>query len=183
MLELFGPAGEAAWLDSFRFAAPLRPRLYEVDALGHVSNVAYPGYLEFGRMQLFAAIGDPEAGPFPFVHLTAELRLRYLARCFYDEPLEVRSKIAALGRTSATVEQAIVGNEVRAVKPRDVVYVAPGQAHQFVNRGNATFGFFCAVSAHRDPGRALDDATLDALRTSPAGPFIDPAASPPRTPR
>ena len=78
---------------------------------------------------------------------------------------------------------AIVGNEVRAVKPRDVVYVAPGQAHQFVNRGNATFGFFCAVSAHRDPGRALDDATLDALRTSPAGPFIDPAASPPRTPR
>jgi acyl-CoA thioesterase FadM len=109
VLELFGPGGEAAWLGSFRFAAPLRPRLYEVDALGHVSNVAYPGYLEFGRMQLFAAIGDPEGGPFPFLHLVAEMRLRYLARCFYDEPLEVRSKIAALGRTSATVEQAIVG--------------------------------------------------------------------------
>ncbi len=123
MLELFASGDEAAWLASLRFAAPLRPRLYEVDALGHVSNVAYPGYLEFGRMQLFAAIGDPEPGPFPFVHLTAELRLRYLARCFYDEPLEVRSKIAALGRSSATVEQAIVGagDSLRAIAAVTIV--------------------------------------------------------------
>jgi quercetin dioxygenase-like cupin family protein len=78
---------------------------------------------------------------------------------------------------------AIVGDEVRAVGPRDVVYVAPGRVHQFVNRGDATFGFFCAVSAHRDPGQALDEATLEGLRASAAGAFIDPAASPPRTPR
>ncbi len=78
---------------------------------------------------------------------------------------------------------AIVGDEVRAVGPRDVVYVAPGRAHQFVNRGDATFGFFCAVSAHRDPGQALDNETLEALRASPAGAFIDPAASAPQTRR
>jgi acyl-CoA thioester hydrolase len=123
LLELFGPGGEAAWLGSFPFAAPLRPRLYEVDALGHVSNVAYPAYLEFGRMQLFAAIGDPEPGPFPFVHLTAELHVRYLVRCFYDEPLEVRAKIAALGRSSATVEEAVVGagESLRAIAQVTIV--------------------------------------------------------------
>ncbi len=109
MLELFARGDDAAWLGSFRFAAPLRPRLNEVDVLGHVSNVVYPAYLEFGRMQYFAAIGDPEPGPFPFIHFVAELRVRYVARCFYDEPLEVRSKVAAVGRSSAAVEQAIVG--------------------------------------------------------------------------
>lgn len=88
----------------------LRPRYCETDALGHVSNVVYPAYLEFGRLQYFAAAGDPEAGPFPYAHVTAELHLRYVAACFYDEPLEVRSKISVLGRSSATMDQAIVGS-------------------------------------------------------------------------
>lgn len=78
---------------------------------------------------------------------------------------------------------AIVGDEVRVVRRHNVVYVAPGQSHQFVNRGDVTFGFFCAVSAHRDSGRPLDEAALDVLRASPAGAFIDPSASAPQTRR
>jgi acyl-CoA thioester hydrolase len=109
LLELFEPGGEAAWLASFRFGVPLRPRYCETDALGHVSNTVYPGYLEFGRLQYFAAAGDPEPSPFPFAHVTAELHVRYVAPCFYDEPLEVRSKIVNIGRSSAAMDQAIVG--------------------------------------------------------------------------
>jgi acyl-CoA thioester hydrolase len=109
LLELFEAGDEAAWLRSLHFSVSLRPRYCETDALGHVSNVVYPAYLEYGRLQYFAAAGDPEPSPFPFAHVTAELHLRYVAACFYDEPLEVRSKIAALGRSSATMEQAIVG--------------------------------------------------------------------------
>jgi acyl-CoA thioester hydrolase len=109
LLTLFEPGGEAAWLASFRFAVALRPRYCETDALGHVSNVVYPEYLEYGRLQYFKAAGDPEPSPFPFAHVTAELQVRYVAPCFYDEPLEVRSKIVALGRSSATMDQAIVG--------------------------------------------------------------------------
>jgi acyl-CoA thioester hydrolase len=109
LLELFAPGGEAAWLASFRFAVPLRQRYCETDALGHVSNTVYPEYLELGRLQYFAAAGDPEPGPFPFAHVTAELHLRYVAPCFYDEPLEIRSKIVNIGRSSAALDQAIVG--------------------------------------------------------------------------
>lgn len=109
MLELFEPGNEAAWLRSFHFSVSVRPRYCETDALGHVSNVVYPAYLEFGRLQYFAAAGDPEVATFPFAHVTAELHLRYVAACFYDEPLEVRSKVAELGRSSATMDQAIVG--------------------------------------------------------------------------
>ena len=109
MLRLFDDGGEAAWLRSFRFSVDVRPRYCETDALGHVSNVVYPEYLEFGRLQYFSAIGDPEPSPFAFAHVTAELRLRYLSACYYDERLEVRSRLVRLGRSSATMEQAIVG--------------------------------------------------------------------------
>ncbi len=77
------------------------------------------------------------------------------------------------------VGQAIVGDEVREVRRDDVVYVAPFQPHQFVNRGEETFGFFCIVSAHRDVARLLDEAELDRLMATPAGSVADPHGAPP----
>jgi acyl-CoA thioester hydrolase len=124
MLELYPPGEDAAWLASFRFGVDVRPRYCETDALGHVSNVVYPAYLELSRLQYFIAAGDPEPGPFAFAHVAAELQLRYVAACYYDEPLAVRSKLVALGRTSATMEQAIVGadNSIRALSRVTVVH-------------------------------------------------------------
>jgi acyl-CoA thioester hydrolase len=123
VLELYPPGEEAAWLASFRFRVDVRPRYCETDALGHVSNVIYPVYFEFGRLQYFIAAVDPEPGPFAFAHVTAELQLRYVAACFYDEPLEVCSKLVTLGRTSATMEQAVAGadNSIRALSRVTIV--------------------------------------------------------------
>jgi acyl-CoA thioester hydrolase len=117
LLELYEAGGEAAWLSSFRFGVEVRPRYCELDALGHVSNTIYPTYLEYGRLQYLKAAGDPETGPFAFAHVTAELHLRYVAACFYDEPLRIVSKLVALGRSSATMEQAMLGADgsVRAL--------------------------------------------------------------------
>ncbi|MDQ2858774.1 MAG: acyl-CoA thioesterase [Candidatus Eremiobacteraeota bacterium] len=109
MLSLFEPGNEAAWLASFAFGVDVRPRYCECDGQGHVSNVVYAEYLELSRLRFFAAAGDPEPGDFAFQHVTAELQLRYLAACYYDEPLRVLSRLTALGRSSATLEQAIVG--------------------------------------------------------------------------
>jgi len=109
LLSLFEPGNEAAWLASFRFGVEVRPRYCECDGQGHVSNVVYAEYLELSRLQFFATAGDPEPGDFAFQHVTAELQLRYLAACYYDEPLRVLSRLSALGRSSATLEQAIVG--------------------------------------------------------------------------
>jgi acyl-CoA thioester hydrolase len=124
VLELYPPGEGAAWLASFRHQIDVRPRYCETDALGHVSNVVFPVYLELGRLQYFIAAGDPEPGPFAFAHVAAELQLRYVAACYYDEPLEVRSKLVALGRTSATMEQAIVGagGSIRALARVSVVH-------------------------------------------------------------
>ena len=124
MLELYPPGEGEAWLASFRHRIDVRPRYCETDALGHVSNVVFPVYLELGRLQYFIAAGDPEPGPFAFAHVAAELQLRYVAACYYDEALEVRSKLVALGRTSATMEQAIVGagGSIRALARVSVVH-------------------------------------------------------------
>ena len=111
MLTLFEPGQEKAWLDSFKFSVDVKPRYCECDGLGHVSNTVYPEYLEFSRLQYLIAAGDPEPGPFAFAHVTGNFEVRYLAPCFYDETLRVMSKLVSLGRSSATMEQAIVGGK------------------------------------------------------------------------
>ncbi len=77
------------------------------------------------------------------------------------------------------VGHAIVGETVREVRQHDVVYVAPLVPHQFVNRGDATFGFFCMVSAERDYSQELSPGELERLMASPAGAFADPHGAPP----
>jgi quercetin dioxygenase-like cupin family protein len=77
------------------------------------------------------------------------------------------------------VGHAIVGDEVREVRSNDVVYVAPLEPHQFVNRGDATFGFYCIVTAHRDPSQPLSATELATLAASAAGAFADPDGVPP----
>ncbi len=110
MLTLYEAGNEATWLASFSFHVDVRPRYCECDGQGHLSNVVYPAYFELSRLQYFKAVHDPEPhASFAFQHVTAELQLRYLAACYYDEPLRVASKLATLGRTSATMEQAVLG--------------------------------------------------------------------------
>jgi acyl-CoA thioester hydrolase len=123
LLSLYEPGDEAAWLASFSFSVDVRPRYCECDNQGHVSNVVYAEYLELGRLQFFKAANDPEPHDFAFQHVTAELTLRYLAACYYDEPLRVHAKLSSLGRSSAVMDQAITGGDgtIRAVARMTVV--------------------------------------------------------------
>ena len=74
---------------------------------------------------------------------------------------------------------AIVGDDVREVRQHDVVYVAPWQPHQFLNKSGAEFGFFCMVPACRDIPQLLDPDELAHLARTPAGAYADPAGAPP----
>lgn len=118
MLTLFEDGQEAQWLASFRAQTPLKSRYSEIDSYGHVSNVIYSDYLEAGRMEYLKLIGDPEprAGIFPFGHVCAELQIRFIQACYFDEELFVHTKLARLGGSSATLEQAITGGRPSSLR-------------------------------------------------------------------
>ena len=74
---------------------------------------------------------------------------------------------------------AVVGERVEEVAVGDVVYVAPLELHQFINRGSERFGFYCIVTAARDGARIPEPEEIERLLDSPVGPFIQPDAVPP----
>jgi len=77
------------------------------------------------------------------------------------------------------VGHAIVGERAQELREHDVVYVAPWEPHQFVNRGTESFGFFCIVTAARDFSQNLSPEELARLMASPAGAYADPLGAPP----
>jgi mannose-6-phosphate isomerase-like protein (cupin superfamily) len=74
---------------------------------------------------------------------------------------------------------AIIGDTATAIGPDDVVYVAPLELHQFVNRGDEPFGFYCFVDSCRDFSQAPTREELSRLEASPAGAVAKPFAVPP----
>ncbi len=108
-LELFAAGSEAEWLRSFAWSQPLRPRFFETDALGHVNNVFYIAYIESARLDFFNTLSDPdrERPHFGFLHNAAEITIRFLRPCFYDEALTIHTRVAEIGRSSAILEHAI----------------------------------------------------------------------------
>jgi mannose-6-phosphate isomerase-like protein (cupin superfamily) len=77
------------------------------------------------------------------------------------------------------VGQVLIGHETREVREKDCLYIGPDTPHQFVNTGEAPFGFFCVVASDRDKPRDLapeehaaidlDPAARALVRRGPAG--------------
>jgi|HubBroStandDraft_4_1064222.scaffolds.fasta_scaffold00007_135 mannose-6-phosphate isomerase-like protein (cupin superfamily) len=74
---------------------------------------------------------------------------------------------------------AVIGDTATEIGPDDVVYVGPLELHQFVNRGDEPFGFFCFVDTCRDFSQAPTPEELSRLEASPAGAVAKPFAVPP----
>ncbi len=108
-LEFYEPGSEATWLRSFAWSRPLRPRFFETDSLGHVNNVFYTAYIEMARLDFFAVLGDPDrtSPHFGFMHVAAEITLRFVRPCYYNDSLDIYTRLAVLGRSSAVLEHAI----------------------------------------------------------------------------
>jgi len=74
---------------------------------------------------------------------------------------------------------AVIDQTVTELSPNDVVYVGPLELHQFVNRGDEPFGFYCFVDTCRDFSQAPTAEELARLEASPAGAIAKPFAVPP----
>lgn len=74
---------------------------------------------------------------------------------------------------------AVLGTTVTEISAGDVIFVDALELHQFVNRADELFGFFCVVDACRDFSQQPTDQELAALLASPAGAIAKPFAVPP----
>jgi mannose-6-phosphate isomerase-like protein (cupin superfamily) len=74
---------------------------------------------------------------------------------------------------------AVIGDDALEVAADDVVYVGPLELHQFVNRGDTPFGFYCFVESCRDFPQVASHDELERLGRSPAGAVAKPFAVPP----
>jgi acyl-CoA thioester hydrolase len=129
VLQPYETGSEVDWLRSFSWSTVFRPRFFETDALGHVSNVFYTAYVEFARLDFLASLDDPDRespNHLPFAHNAAEIAMRFVRPCFYDEPLRIHAKIAKIGRSSAMMEHAITsedGADIRTIARVAIVCV------------------------------------------------------------
>ncbi|MCC7049866.1 MAG: cupin domain-containing protein [Alphaproteobacteria bacterium] len=62
----------------------------------------------------------------------------------------------------------LVGNAVRAVKPRDLVSIPPMTWHQFRASAGEAMGFLCMVNAVRDKPQLPDAEQMKAICANPA---------------
>jgi S-methyl-1-thioxylulose 5-phosphate methylthiotransferase len=63
--------------------------------------------------------------------------------------------------------RAVVGGDVYALEPFDVLHVPPLTPHRWLNEGDTPFGFLCPVDSPRDPPQPLSDQEWEILRGNP----------------
>ncbi|MBI3121390.1 MAG: acyl-CoA thioesterase [candidate division NC10 bacterium] len=96
--------------EGFRFVCPIRVRYSEIDGQGIVYNSRYLEYVDVALSEYFRALGFPyqelvEQHGFDPSVVKATIEFKRTAR--FDESLQVWARVAAIGRTSFTMDFAI----------------------------------------------------------------------------
>ncbi len=95
-------------------------RYADTDRQGHVNNAVFATMLETGRVELLYDPDDPlHSEGCAFV--IASLHLDFLAEITWPGKVDIGSRVAAVGRSSVTIEQGLFQNGVCAATARTVV--------------------------------------------------------------
>ena len=108
------------------FIHRLEVRFRDCDSMGHTNNAVYLTYLEqtrFAHWRSLWGFGTPQLAPgLPGVIL-ARVECDYRRPATYGDLLEVRMRVAEIGRTSFRYEYEIVDQEGRIVLTAKTVQV------------------------------------------------------------
>ena len=145
-------------------AFPLQLRWADLDLLGHVNNVRYVEYAQEARIKFITLLDATGVLPRrPMVVARQEVdHVRVLE--LTPEPVQVRVQLAAVGRSSITVDQ--------------VVEDAPGGAgHVYARVRSVVVGFDAAAGRSRPLEEAERDALVALVVPADAAPAGAPAGS------
>jgi len=101
-------------LSGYGFVFPIEVRFRDMDALGHVNNAVFLTYLESARIAYWLELSGRTtlAG---MDMILARVEIDYRSPGAYRERLDVGARIAAVGRSSVTMELRIVEHETQRV--------------------------------------------------------------------
>ena len=121
--------------EPFKFSTPVRIRFNETDLQGHTNFGHYLFYFDIGVTDYLKAIG------YSYQQMTEDLvdmlylesRARYLSSSYFDEILNIHTRIGQIGNSSMRFEfLALAANDGRAVAEGHiaVVMVERGTRHK-----------------------------------------------------
>ena len=106
--ELHLPDDQPAWLAKFHLWLDMQVRLYETDANGHMSQLTYLAYQEWGSTSYWTHIGHGElvGSQAETSMFMGEQYCRFLAEVEYGQSVRLGVRCARMGRSSVALEYA-----------------------------------------------------------------------------
>lgn len=102
---------------------------YQIDFVGHVSNIVYIQWMEIGRLKLLEALGLPvsELAKTNIAPVLVETNIKYKKSVYVDEKVEIEVWFSDLMNASAIMEFRFYNSEGKLV-------AAGQQKGLFINR-------------------------------------------------
>ena len=107
LLEATPPARSVPWAEG-AFRRPIQVRFSDVDMLGHVNNVRYFDYVHEGQVEVLTGVFQEARLEGQVDTVVARTEMDHHGQLnLRPEPYDVWSRVAAVGRTSVTLESEI----------------------------------------------------------------------------
>lgn len=107
-------------LDDFPARTFDKLRYGDTDRQGHVNNAVFATFFETGRVEMLLAAGGSFLGPGQSLVL-ARLEIDLVAEINWPGTVEIGTRVAKIGRSSMTLEQAVFQNGGLAARGHSVV--------------------------------------------------------------
>ncbi|MBD1370912.1 acyl-CoA thioesterase [Hazenella sp. IB182357] len=120
------------WITQFRFYTPIQVRFSDTDMIGHINNVSYFSYFEYGRLAYFKELNsltslmNPDGKEGTIV--TASLECQYLQQAHFDDELLLGIRTSRIGKSSLDIEYALTlpqRKTIAAIGRGTIVHIDP----------------------------------------------------------
>ncbi|TCS95086.1 acyl-CoA thioesterase [Hazenella coriacea] len=133
MSQTWPPKDLAQWFKDFRYFTPIQVRFSDTDLIGHINNVSYITYFEFGRVQylkdlgLYQLLAEPEPGKKGTI-VAASIECHYLRPAYYEQEIQIGARVSRIGNSSFDFQYAVTipaEKSIAAIGKGAVVYIDP----------------------------------------------------------
>ncbi len=110
--------------DEYRHRTHIEVRLGDLDPFGHVNNAVIASYVEQGRVLYQRDVLGTGADPVSMPFILARLEIDYLAQTLFGDPVEVKTRVDWIGRSSVHMSHLLTGRDGRQLAKSEAVLVA-----------------------------------------------------------